>query len=125
MSLGTSEIVKAGVKNPQKSEETGKYSTFIPNIRKRNGKIVPFDFGKIERVIAKAMAATEEGSEEEAVMVAHQVIADLVRTARKHKDFMPSVEGIQDEVEKQLILSDYVKTSKAYILYRAERSKVR
>ena len=58
-------------------------------------------------------------------MVAHQVAGDLVRVARKHKDFVPSVEGVQDEVEKQLILSDYVATAKAFILYRAERAKER
>ncbi|PCI90305.1 ribonucleoside-triphosphate reductase [Candidatus Kaiserbacteria bacterium] len=103
----------------------GKYNKFVPNVRKRNGKIVPFDFTKIERAISKAMAASEEGSPEEATMVAHRVISDLVRTARKHKDFIPSVEGAQDEVERQLILSDYVNTAKSYILYRAERSKLR
>lgn len=108
-----------------KKSDSGKYNKFVPSIRKRNGDIVPFDFSKIERAITKAMAATGEGSAEEAVMVAYRVVSDLVRTSRKHKDFIPSVEGTQDEVERQLILSDYVNTAKAYILYRAERSKLR
>jgi ribonucleoside-diphosphate reductase alpha chain len=103
----------------------GKYSTLVPNIRKRDGRIVPFDFAKIERAIGRAMASIEEGSSEEATMIAYRVVSDLVRTARKHKDFIPTVEGIQDEVERQLILSDYVNTAKAYILYRAKRAKVR
>lgn len=38
---------------------------------------------------------------------------------------MPTVEGVQDTVEKELILSDYVATSKAYIIYRERRAKVR
>ncbi len=111
--------------SPSKKSDSGKYNKFVPNIRKRNGDIVPFDFSKIERAITKAMAATGEGSAEEATMVAYRVVSDLVRTSRKHKDFIPSVEGTQDEVERQLILSDYVNTAKAYILYRAERSKLR
>ena len=113
------ETVVKGVTN------LGKYNKFVPKVRKRNGDIVPFDFSKIERAITKAMAASEEGSSEEATMVAYRVVSDLVRTSRKHKDFIPSVEGTQDEVERQLILSDYVNTAKSYILYRAERSKLR
>jgi len=131
MTTKSSTKKKAGATRPHSAKKTtsssdkGKYNKFIPKVRKRDGKIVPFDFGKIERAIGKAMAATGEGSPEEATMVAHRVISDLVRTARKHKDFIPSVEGTQDEVERQLILSDYVTTAKSYILYRAERSKMR
>jgi ribonucleoside-diphosphate reductase alpha chain len=104
---------------------SARFQKILPKIKKRDGRVVPFDFGRVENAIHKAMIATGEGSLEEAIMVAHKVAADLVRVARKHKDFLPSVEGIQDEVERQLILSDYVNTSKAYILYRAERSRQR
>lgn len=128
----TSSSKKKAKASPKKQEtgavkklDTGKYNKFVPRIRKRNGNIVPFDFTKIEKAIAKAMAATGEGSPEEATMVSYRVVSDLVRTARKHKDFIPSVEGTQDEVERQLILSDYVNTAKSYIIYRAERSKLR
>lgn len=101
------------------------YKKFIPSIQKRDGRIVPFDFNNMVQAIFKAMSASAEGSKEEAVMVAHQVAADMVRIARKYKNFMPTVEGCQDEVERQLILSDYVVTAKSYILYRAERAKLR
>ena len=114
--------VPAGAK---KSAKKGAYNTFVPSIRKRDGRIVAFDFKKIETAISKAMAQTGEGSPEEATMIAYKVVSDLVRTARKHTDFVPSVEGTQDEVERQLILSDYVNTAKAYIIYRAERAKKR
>lgn len=105
--------------------DTARYQKMIPKVKKRDGRMVTFDFGRVENAIHKAMIATGEGSLEEAVMVAHKVAADLVRISRKHKDFTPTVEGVQDEVERQLILSDYVNTSKAYILYRAERSRQR
>jgi len=131
MTTKSSTTKKAGAtrsniaKKASAKSDTGKYNKFVPNVRKRNGKIVPFDFTKIEKAIGKAMAASGEGSPEEATMVAYRVVSDLVRTARKHKDFIPSVEGTQDEVERQLILSDYVNTAKSYIIYRAERSKLR
>ena len=67
------------------------YKKFIPKIQKRDGRIVSFDFKKIVEAISKAMAETSEGSKEEALMVAHNVAADMVRIARKYKNFMPTV----------------------------------
>jgi ribonucleoside-triphosphate reductase (thioredoxin) len=101
------------------------YTKFVSEVQKRNGSIVSFDFHKIVRAITLAMEQTGEGSAEEAEMVAHKVAADVVRIAKKYKNFLPTVEGIQDEVERQLILSEYVKTAKHYILYREERARVR
>jgi len=101
------------------------YKKFIPQIQKRDGRITKFDFDKITKAIAKAMEATGEGSHDEAVVVAHKVAGEAVRIAHTYKNFLPTVEGIQDEVERQLILSDYVATSKSYILYRAEHTKQR
>lgn len=101
------------------------YKEFVPSIQKRGGAIVPFDFSKITRAIRKAMVASNEGTSEEAEMVAHKVVADVVRISKKYKNFLPTVEGVQDEVERQLILSDYVKTAKSYILYRQERAELR
>jgi ribonucleoside-diphosphate reductase alpha chain len=97
----------------------------IKSIQKRNGLVVPFDLNKIKTAIWKAMLQTGEGSEKEAEMVANKVFAELVRIVKKHKNFVPTVEGIQDTVENELILSDYVKTAKAYILYREKRAKLR
>ncbi len=101
------------------------YTRFVPEIQKRDGSIATFDFSKITRAIHMGMTAAGEGSAEEAEMVAHRVVSDLVRIAKKYKNFLPTVEGVQDEVERQLILSDYVKTAKHYILYREERTRLR
>jgi ribonucleoside-triphosphate reductase (thioredoxin) len=97
----------------------------VKNIQKRDGSIVPFDVQKITNAIYKAMLAAEEGSEPEAKIVANKVYADALRITKKYKNFVPTVEGIQDTVEKELILSEYVKTSKAYIIYRENRAKIR
>ena len=97
----------------------------IRSIKKRDGQVVPFDLSKITSAINKSMTVSNEGSIEEAELVANKVLAELVKIAKKFKDFMPDVEGIQDIVERELILSEYVKSSKEYILYRQERSKLR
>ncbi|KND49095.1 MAG: ribonucleoside-diphosphate reductase alpha chain [Parcubacteria bacterium C7867-005] len=97
----------------------------IKDVQKRNGKVVPFDVERVVSAINKAMIATGEGSLEEAEMVANSVYADLVRISKKHPNFVPTVEGIQNSVEKQLMLSEYVSTAKAYILYREKRSALR
>jgi ribonucleoside-diphosphate reductase alpha chain len=109
----------------KKSKPQAKYTQFIPQIQKRDGSIVPFDVTRIERAVHKAMIAVEEGSQAEAELVANKVVADLVRIGKRFPNFLPTVEGLQDAVEKELILSDYVKTSKAYILYRDSRAKLR
>jgi len=97
----------------------------VKSIQKRDGTIVPFDLMKIVGAIHKGMLVTGEGSLEEAELVATKVFADLVRICKKYPNFIPTVEGIQDSVEKELILSEYVKTAKEYILYRQERAKLR
>ena len=101
------------------------YGKHLVQIQKRDGRIVPFEFEKIELAVSRAMQASREGSPEEACIVAHKVASEMARIARVYKNFLPTVEGCQDEVERQLIFSNYCVTSKAYILYRAERAQKR
>src|SRR5450759_446758 len=107
---------------PPISKETRRYRDMIPQIEKRDGRLLPFDFDKIATAIWKGMSAAGEGSQDDANLVAHQVAGELGRFAKKYKGFLPNVEGLQDSVEKYLILNDYVKTAKAYILYRDKRA---
>ncbi len=106
-------------------KETKRYREIIPTIEKRDGRLVSFDFEKIANAIHKAMVETGEGSREDATLVAHQVAGELARFARKYKNFLPNVEGIQDAVEKQLMLNDFTAAAKAYILYRDKRAQMR
>lgn len=112
-------------KTTRKASKKSAMEDFIKKVQKRDGSIVKFDFERIVTAINKAMIASNEGSEAEARMVAHQVLADLVRISKKFKNFVPTVEGIQDSVEKELILSEYVSTAKNYIIYRQKRSELR
>ncbi|MFZ1074941.1 MAG: ATP cone domain-containing protein [Minisyncoccia bacterium] len=113
------------VVQPPVSKDTLRYREYLPQIEKRDGRLVAFDFDKIVTAIWKAMAASGEGTQADAGLIAHQVVGELGRFAKKYKNFLPTVEGIQDSVEKYLILNDFVKTAKSYILYRDKRAQLR
>ncbi len=94
----------------------------IENIRKRDGRLVPFETDKIAGAIYKAFEAG--GGKQElttARKLADQVITKLV----DKQSALPTVELVQDTVEEVLIEQGYVRVAKAYILYRANRTKVR
>lgn len=92
-------------------------------ITKRDGRRVVYDEGKIAAAIGRAFDAVESGKgNEEAKRLAGIVTREI--NARESAE-IPSVEDIQDQVEQTLITEGYAKTAKAYILYRAERSRTR
>ena len=96
--------------------------THITHVRKRSGKYVLFDEGKIVEAVWKAMQATEEGTKEDAEKVMRLVVKKL------NTDFVdrrPTVEDVQDRVEQALIELQHVKVAKGYILYRHERQQLR
>ncbi|MDR2736760.1 MAG: anaerobic ribonucleoside triphosphate reductase [Gracilibacteraceae bacterium] len=91
------------------------------SILKRNGEKVPFDSLKILEAIRRASEATQHNliPAEQLVILTKQVIQTLPADSR------PSVESIQDAVEKTLVEQGFYHVAKAYILYRAEHSKIR
>lgn len=94
----------------------------IIHIIKRDGRKVPFNIEKIANAIFKA-AQTCGGSD---MNVAMEVAAEVCSIyERDHANKVPSVEEIQDLVEKVLIEKGHAKTAKAYILYRYERTRSR
>ena len=115
----TKKVAKKDVK------KTSNKNTFIKSVEKRDGSKVPFEIEKIANAINKAMLVGQEGSPKEAMDVAKKVLSVLEGEAKSNKGFVPKIEMIQDVVEQQLMLADYVKASKEYILYREERAKLR
>lgn len=99
--------------------------TLLSKVKKRDGSIVSFDANRITEAIYKAMLASNEGNRKSAERIAGRVVRRLEQRARDDAKFIPLVEGIQDLVEEELMLSDFVKTAKAYILYRDTRAKLR
>lgn len=103
----------------------------IKSIRRRTGEMVPFDLERVARAILKAFEVTGEGGEKEAQAVANSVFKtllglreELIKTNKKAK-FLPTVEVIQDLVEKELMKKGFTDTAKKYILYRNKRSELR
>ncbi len=93
-------------------------------ILKRDGRTVPFDAQKITSAVMKAFDASNSAkSQKAAEEITHQVITELERSEAVAD--VPTVEQIQDMVERVLIENGYVRTAKSYILYRAERSRIR
>lgn len=92
------------------------------SIRKRDGKVTAFKQEKITEAIAKAGAATGEFGYDRAENIAEKV----VRVAQEEiKERIPTVEQIQDVVEKVLMQSAFKNTAKEYIEYRLERNRKR
>lgn len=94
----------------------------ITKIRKRDGREVPFNIEKIANAIFKAAQAVG-GQDYNTSMALAEKVTHILN--EKFHGTIPGVEDIQDIVEKVLIESGHAKTAKEYILYRAERNRVR
>ena len=95
----------------------------LDKIIKRDGREVAFDVEKITDAIFRAFRASDSTKTREvAQRLAEQVVAEI---DSGESSAIPSVEDVQDVVERVLIENGFVRTAKSYILYRAERSRVR
>ena len=94
----------------------------IQSIIKRDGRVVLYDQNKIAGAILKALEASHEGDATDAAHVANDVQRQL------ELDFAtkaPNIEDIQDAVERTLMNHGFIAAAKAYILYRATRTRAR
>jgi len=92
-------------------------------VRKRDGKLEPFDQERITKAIWKAAKAVGGKNREQAKFISDEVLAEL--RSRFGEDGCPTVEEIQDLVEKRLIENGRAQTAKAYILYRKQHQDMR
>ena len=92
-------------------------------VRKRDGKLEEFDGDRIEKAIWKAARAVGGRGEELAAILSRRVIAQLEEMFGD--DDVPTVEEIQDLVERALIESGHARMAKAYILYRKQHQDIR
>ena len=96
-------------------------------IIKRDGQVVDFDSSKITTAICKASNVTKEIDQFTARRLTKNVIKivnDFVKEKQSNLE-APTVEEIQDIVEKVLLSSEYKQTAKSYILYREQHNKMR
>jgi len=97
-----------------------KYEGKIKKVIKRDGRVVDFDVEKITNAIfkaAKSVGGSDRAKAEE--------LTNAVMEAVEQKYEVPTVEELQDTVEKVLIEKGHAKTAKAYILYREQHKKIR
>jgi len=94
----------------------------IKKIRKRDGRLVKFESGKIADAIYKATIAVKKKNRKLSEELATKVVKIL---EKRFIDKIPSVEDVQDLVEKILIQEGYSDIAKAYILYRKRREEIR
>jgi uridine kinase len=106
----------------------------VDTIIKRDGRAVPFDRAKIASAVYRAAVACGGRDAEEAERVTDDVLALLSarqrtavkaarpEAARQSLDTVPTVEEVQDLVEKALIERGHARTAKAYIVYRYEHA---
>lgn len=98
-------------------------SILVPKkIIKRDGRVVDFDEERIINAIFKAAQAVGGSDRRLACELANQVVA---LAAERFADKLPTVEDIQDLVEKVLIENGHARTAKAYILYRQQHAEWR
>lgn len=94
----------------------------VEKIIKRDGRQVEFDINKIADAINKAfIASTKRDDIEYSSKLAQQVVFELEEIGLD----IPSVEQIQDSVERVLVKNGHVRTAKSYMVYRSERTRVR
>ena len=94
----------------------------IKSIIKRDGRTVDYDITKIENAIAKAMLSLGYGDIHDCKKMAKLTELYL---SEEFTNKIPSVEDVQDMVEKVLMKNGYEDVAKAYILYRRDHEKIR
>jgi ribonucleoside-triphosphate reductase (formate) len=109
-------------KEPTKLEQEMFPQGEFSHIRKRDGRLVPFDSNKITQAIRKAGRATGEFSDDAARHLTRRVVA-LAQVLFSGN--IPSVEGVQEVVEEVLLGSPWKTTAKAYVIYRDQHARIR
>ena len=90
---------------------------------KRTGEVVDFDAVRIRVAMTNAVSAVGTPVADEQI---EEIVSDIVdEIGGRFAEFFPNVENIQDIVEKHLVRSGHYEIAKSYILYRAERQKIR
>lgn len=96
----------------------------LEQVRKRDGRTVPFDERKIHGAIAKAVSAVQAADEDLIRELCGEVIGRVEQEAPV-EPALPTVELVQDVIEKVLLEGGYTRIAKAFILYRARRNRIR
>ena len=113
----------AGIRLPfPQSQKKDRTDSMIQSIIKRDGRVVLYDQNKIAAAILRSLEASGDGNAADAARVANDVQREL---EGRFPTQAPNIEDIQDAVERQLMNHGFSAAAKAYILYRANRTRAR
>ncbi|MFH1598408.1 MAG: vitamin B12-dependent ribonucleotide reductase [Patescibacteria group bacterium] len=98
-------------------------SEAITQIRKRDGRVVPFDQKKVYEAIRKATIGVGKENKSQAKKLSKQV-TELMKE-RYQGGVIPTVENVQDVVEEILIKNEQVQMARAFIIYRQKHKEIR
>lgn len=91
-------------------------------VRKRDGRIVKFEADRIKEAISKADESIGNKEPSVAEEISNKILEDLNKKGEK---YIPSVEEIQDLIEKTLMDAGKTELAKSFILYRQKRKELR
>ena len=113
----------AGIRLPiPQFQKKVEFTSMIQSIIKRDGRVVLYDQNKIAAAVLRALEAAHEGDASDAARIANDVQREL---EGRFSAQAPNIEAIQDAVERQLMNHGFPSAAKAYILYRANRTRAR
>ena len=113
----------AGIRLPLPQYQQKRTISMIQSITKRDGRVVLYDQSKIAGAVLRALEVSGDGDAADAARVANDVQREL--ESRFAAQQSPNIELIQDTVERQLMNHGFSSAAKAYILYRATRTRAR
>ena len=111
------------VSHVESSKNRAKRTLRITQIRKRDGRIVPFEREKITDAIYKAVVAIGGKDRNLADSLSTRVIEIL--DDKYGAEAIPAVEDVQDVVGRALVETEQARVAKAYIIYRQKRAEIR
>ena len=98
----------------------------IIEVKLRNGELAPFDRSKIENALTLACDAVAKIEKDFILKMTDDILSELEDLfAKGLEKRIPTVEEIQDLVEKHLMAGGYFEVAKAYIIYRGKRQEER
>ena len=97
----------------------------LRQVRKRDGRLVPFQREKVAEAIFRAAQSVGGQDRFLAEQLAGVVSSQLERQVVDRPGAIPSIEDVQDTVERILIEAGHARTAKSYILYRERRTQAR
>ncbi|MCX6756637.1 MAG: ribonucleoside-diphosphate reductase subunit alpha [Candidatus Nomurabacteria bacterium] len=100
--------------------------SILQTVKKRNGEIVSFEQSKIESALKKAfVSVTRDEKAEICKRITELVVKEIELEFLTREEYVPSVEHLQDIVEKHIMGAGFFDVAKHYIIYRFEHQKMR